>query len=381
MLPGLCLAQAPGLPVTGLAAGGAGLTPFYVLGFELGPWQDYLARELTPDYLADPELPALHISWLDTGSVAILPAFAERLVQPPRTWTQMQLDVRFLEASGIQGFDQGLSLPASGLERQMLTSGLYHEFSRDSLLGVEAVLAYQSYGTARLGMRSLSEPWPGQEQLASFQPYQESGYGTGVRLNVHSEVAPGVAIDAGFQSRIDMEEFAYYRGVYSNPADLDIPARARLGLAFQTIGRSWLNLSVERVLYSEVSAFPSRLLPDSFLSQLGDSTSPAFTWEDLTVYTVGWTWSNGDDLAWHVDFSSRSTPSPTSRALSRALDGMLADSAMTVGYSMRMGEGSRFNLNAAYAPADLAFGGNVLGVASESLDQNLEVEAFWTWDF
>ena len=25
--------------------------------------------------------------------------------------------------------------------------------------------------------------------------------------------------------------------------------------------------------------------------------------------------------------------------------------------------------------------GNVLGVASDSLDQNLEVEAFWVWDF
>ena len=51
--------------MSGFAAGGTGLTPFYVLGFELGPWQEYLARELTPDFLADPDLPALHISWLD----------------------------------------------------------------------------------------------------------------------------------------------------------------------------------------------------------------------------------------------------------------------------------------------------------------------------
>ena len=79
MLPGMAAAQLPGLPMTGFAAGGAGLTPFYVLGFELGPWQDYLARELTPSYLAESDLPPLHISWLDAEAVSILPAFAVQL--------------------------------------------------------------------------------------------------------------------------------------------------------------------------------------------------------------------------------------------------------------------------------------------------------------
>ena len=59
----------------------------------------------------------------------------------------------------------------------------------------------------------------------------------------------------------------------------------------------------------------------------------------------------------------------------------LADNAVTVGFSQRTGDRSRFNVNAAYAPSDYAFGGNVLGVASDSLDQNLEVEASWIWDF
>ena len=54
---------------------------------------------------------------------------------------------------------------------------------------------------------------------------------------------------------------------------------------------------------------------------------------------------------------------------------------MLVGLRRRTGEFSRFNLNAAYAPADYMFGGNVLGVASESLGQDLELEAFWTLDF
>ncbi len=215
----------------------------------------------------------------------------------------------------------------------------------------------------------------------TYTPYHESAYGTGVRLAVRQEVVSGIALDAGFQSRIDMEEFAAYRGVYSQPADLDIPARARIGLAFQASERSWLNVAIERVMYSDISAFPSRYLPNRFLSLLGDSTSPAFNWEDLTVFSVGYTWSDGKDQEWHVDVSSGTQPSPSSRLLSRALEGDLASSAVVLGYSRRTGERSRLAFNAAYAPAEYAFGGSVLGVTTEELDQQIELEAMWTLSF
>ena len=114
---------------------------------------------------------------------------------------------------------------------------------------------------------------------------------------------------------------------------------------------------------------------------LGDSTSPNFSWDDLTVYSVGWSWSDGKTHEWRFDFSSRSQPLPSSAVLSQALDGSLADNAMTVEYSRRTGERSRFSVNAAYAPAEYVFGGSVLGVVSEDLDQSVEVEAYWTLDF
>jgi len=46
-----------------------------------------------------------------------------------------------------------------------------------------------------------------------------------------------------------------------------------------------------------------------------------------------------------------------------------------------MSMSSRFDVNAAYAPAEYAFGGNILGVTSDQLSQEFELEAHWTWDF
>ena len=381
LIPTLSVARVSGLPMTGFSAGGTGLTPFYLLGFELGPWQDYLARELTPDYLLDLEVEPLRISWIGEQGVVILPFFAKQLLGEPETYLKLEVDWQYSDQLTMDSFDPFMSSGTLGLERRLVSPGLLHRLNDKQLVGVSAVFVTQSYGVSRLGMQSYDQSLPTNLRSTAYDPYQETGYGAGVNLALSSEITDGVTLDAGYQSRINMNEFANYRGVYSQPADLDIPARARLGLAFQASEKSWLNVSVERVLYSEVGAFASQNLPGRFLSLLGDSTSPSFSWDDLTVYSVGWAWADNKGTSWHVDFSSRSQPSPSSRILSQAIDADMAQNAMTIGYSRRMSQTSRFNVNAAYAPAEYAFGGNVLGVTTDQLSQDFELEAFWIWDF
>ncbi len=381
MLPTLAVARVPGLPMTGFSAGGTGLTPFYVLGFELGPWQDYLARELTPDFMLDPLLEPLHISWISESSVVILPIFAQQILGESNTFLKLEVDWQYSDELAMNTFDPMLSSGTLGLERRLISSGLMHRLNDKQLVGVSAVFVTQSFGVSRLGMHSYDQTLPNHLRSNLYNPYQETGYGAGVNLALRSELTDGVTLDAGFQSRINMNEFANFRGVYSQPADLDIPARARLGLAFQASERSSLSVSVERVLYSDVGAFASTNLPSRFLSLLGDSTSPSFSWDDLTVYSVGWSWADNKGTSWYVDLSTRSQPSPSSKILSQAIDSDLAQNAMTIGYSKRMSMTSRFNVNAAYAPAEYAFGGNVLGITTDELGQDFELEANWTWDF
>lgn len=381
LLPVCAGAQAGGLPVASFTAGGTGLTSFYVIGFELGPWQEYLAQELTPSYMLPDDAMPVRVSWMKNSELLIMPDFAADLDTRPETLMNFNFEWQSSGDFFVPGLEDQTSYIGPSFERQLFAPGFEHQLNENGILGVSAIIAYQSYSAAKLGLHAASTPDRNLWTFPNYSPYQESAYGTGVRLALHQEVTDGIALDAGFQSRIDMEEFAAYRGVYSQPADLDIPARARLGLAFQASERSWLNVAVERVLYSEISAFPSRHLPNRFLSLLGDSTSPAFDWQDLTVYSVGFTWSDGADQQWHIDLSTRTQPSPTSQLLSRALEGDLADSAMVVGYSRRTSKRSHMNFNAAYAPSEYAFGGSVLGVTTEDLDQRFELEAMWTMNF
>ncbi len=381
MLPTLAVARISGMPMAGLSVGGTGLTPFYVLGFELGPWQDYLAHELTPDYMLDPDAVLQPVTWMNEHSVVVLPFFAQKILGEPETYLRLEVDWQYSNQLAMTSFDPVMSSNTRGMERRLISPGLLHRINDSQILGISAVFATQSFGVSRLGLHSYEQSLPANLRSGIYDPYHETGYGAGVSLGLSSEITEGITLDAGYRSRIDMNEFANYRGVYSQPADLDIPARAKLGLAFQATEHSWLNVSVERVLYSEIGAFASQNLPGRFLSLLGDSTSPSFSWDDLTVYSVGWTWADNKGSSWYIDFSSRSQPLPSSKILSQAINSDLAQNAMTVGYSRQMSMTSRFNLNAAYAPAEYAFGGNVLGVTTDQLDQDFEVEANWIWDF
>ena len=381
ILPGFAGAQVTGLPGASFAAGGSGLTSFYVIGFELGPWQEYLARELTPSYMLPDDAMPVRVSWLRSSEVFILPAFASDMEQPADSWINLNFETQSSGDYLMPGFESEEVYQGTSFERQYFAPGFERQFNDNGILGVSAVIAYQRYSAANLGLYAASTPDSSLWGYRGYSPYQENSYGAGVRLAVRQEMTNSIAVDAGYQSSINMDEFAAYRGVYSQSADLDIPARARLGLAFKASEKSWLNVAVERVMYSEINAFPSRYLPNRFLSLLGDSTSPSFDWQDLTVYSVGYTWSDGARQQWHVDLSTRTQPSPTSKLLNSALEGDLAGSAMVVGYSRSTSERSRLHFNAAYAPSEFAFGGSVLGVTTEELDQRFELEALWTMSF
>lgn len=382
LAPAVASAQGIGLPVAGFAAGGTGLTSFYVIGFELGPWQEYLAQELTPSYMLADDAQPVRVSWLKTTEFRLVPNFGSSLEAEPDNW--MKFDFEWQTSSDYlwPQTDPEPGFETTQFERQYFAPGFERSISENGILGVSAVIAHQRFSAANLGLLAAStpddSPWFSGN---SYSPYEESAFGTGVRLALRQQLVERLAVDAGFQSRIDMEEFAQFRGVYSQAADLDIPARARVGLAFQASTRSSVAFGVERVMYSDISAFPSRYLPNQFLSLLGDSTSPQFNWEDLTVYTVGYRWDDGKGQQWRVDLSTRTQPLPSSQLLSQALGENLANNAMVVGYSRQTGKRSRLDFNAAYAPSEYAFGGSVLGVTTQDLDQRFEVEAMWIMNF
>lgn len=351
---------------------------WFLVAFELGPWEEYLIHELTPDLdkLAGPASP--RISWLMLDQRVLLPDFAVGLLQPERLLPGLSL-MRRNVALNLAGASPGL---ANGhrLERSMLMPGVSASMADRGLLTVSAVLATQRFVAAGMNLDERNGPVGTTGLGRGYRGYDEVRHGAGIRFALSGEWMERLSVEAAFQSRIEMNEFASVRGVHGSRAELDIPSRVQVGMEFQTSARTSINFGVSQIFYSEVGAFPSRSLPARFNALLGDSTSPQFDWDDLLVYSLGWSWQH-EEVELFMDYRTRSQPRPSAPSLASALASELAQNAFMMGVNKGFGERSRLQLNAAYAPPEYAFGGNVLGVVSDRLDQSLELQATWRVDF
>ncbi len=371
-------AQAHPLPSSGVAV---------VVGFELGPWDQYLVEEITPKLerlnvgsVSTPAPVGGTVSWIDMDLASLMPDFARSLVNDPQRQT---VAFTVLQSHTALDLGNGNGSAQGGMFRQsLLMPGVSHQFDERSTFTVSAVLATQHFGFSALDMEEADEL--GSHMIPVYRPYDghsEVTHGVGARLAMTTEVIERVTLSAAFQSRIEMGEFAAFRGVHGTTAELDIPSRIQLGLEVQATPRSSFNLGASQIFFSEIGAFPGQALPARFNALLGDSVSPRFSWNDLTVYSVGWQWRHESDLTVNLDFRTRTQPKPSSNVLADALGPELASNAFLVGVTKGVGRNARLNLTAAYAAPEFAFGGNVLGVVTNQLDQDIEMQATWTVDF
>lgn len=385
------------LPATVVAApvavamGGQSLSSFYLLGMELGPWEEYLIQELTPQLAVINQTQQAEISWFAEDAANMLPGFAQQLLENDKSELLLTFSYRStLKSPLAHNFGLEATNPLQpnngiGLSRELVSQGFVHQVNDKSVIAVSALMAHQRFGTSALGIYNSGDydtafgDTGGNWQSS---PFQESSYGAGVWMGVESELTERMGISAGFQSRIDMDTFDSYRGVYSEPGDLDIPARAQVGITIAAGANNWFTAGIEHVLYSNLQAAPTQYLPERFISLLGDSNSPQFNWENLTVYSIGWRWKDSSSVTeWWVDLSTRQQPSPTSAVLDRALRVDSARNVMQFGFSTQTSRSSIINLRAAYAPPEYVFGGSILGVVPKNLDPAVELEALWVMSF
>lgn len=359
---------------------------WYLVAFELGPWDEYLLHEITPSLERLTEQQGPRVSWLNVDDRFIIPDFAISLLEQPHSALVVSLRNRQIS---LDSFGQGSSLGSQGVrfEQSMLMPGLTHRMSERSAVTVSAILASQRYGAGNLNFQESEEPagaWRTYRHPADhnyFDGYREVSQGAGIRLAMTGELLSNLTYEAAFQSRIEMAELASLQGFHGARAELDIPSRIQVGMQLKTTERSSVNLGVSQIFYSEVGAFPSRALPARFNALLGDSSSPQFDWDDLLVYSVGWQWQPDPDLSFHLDYYTRTQPRPSSPVLASALGPELAQNAFMAGFTKGLGERTQFRLSAAYAPPEFAFGGNVMGIVSDHLNQRVEVEASLSFDF
>ena len=264
----------------------------------------------------------------------------------------------------------------SGLERRMLTSGLYVQSASGIGFGVDAVFANHRFASWTLSplVENTSQTFAPQSVAT------EESRGTGVALAVGGPFTEQLGWSVGLRSRVDMNAYKRFQGVYSEPGDLDIPATAALGITASVLPGADFVLGAEHLFYSDVNGFTSYALPNRFLALLGDSNSPSFAWQDLTVYSAAvqgalaaWNWS--------VRYSTSLQPNPTSALLQQAIEGIQSDSNWSLGVGRSFGSLGELRVSASYAGSEYVLGSPYISNVDPTESEHFEFEALWNVHF
>jgi hypothetical protein len=362
------------------------LPALITIGLAVGPitvhatdWRDYARVAMTPEF-----------AWAETEAASTPDArdgMASALTDTVRAEFQSALARQVVEVqfSQSRGNDLAASNVASlslmdeaapGLNRQIAGLQLAHEFDGGARVGAGVVVAEQQFASFGFGSEQIERA-----DRLQWVVGGESSTAAGVRLNYVQPLGSLWSVQAALQSKIDMQPFQSYRGVFSDPGDFDIPAEAEVSARVALSPVLGVTFGSQRVMYSELKAFSSYALPERFLSLLGDGTSPVFAWRDLTVYNVALDYAIGKSSRLDFRYSTQQQPEPSSTLLFEALREEFTDRNIAIGLTHRFDRAGELRLAASHAPVEYFLGTtSALGRGDAGGDQ-FEFEARWRVDF
>lgn len=344
-------------------------------------WRNYALASITPKFAwapaaadATPRVTDAPVSRADIATVVY------SISQQPAATLNLSVahslvDER-VQALASPQLDVRAELPGIGLKRTIVAPSVVSRWGDAGTFGVTGILAYQRFVSLGMGETSLRDGMP----LWPVVP-GESSYGAGLRFDVGSFLTNRLSWGAAYQSRVNMDALNNLRGVYSDPGQFDIPASASFGVSYALTPALSFDVGVQRVMYSEVTPFTSPALPRRFLALLGSGASPVFAWQDLNVYSAGWTWR--DDVLGNLEvrYSTRQQPSPTSALLRTALGSSPADRTIALGYARATGRQSTLSIQAVYSSAPYFLGLPSYRSTNRVTGNQVEYEAAWAMRF
>ena len=341
----------------------------------MGQWREYARRGVMPEY-----------SWNDAAPVAAPTVMSNldrlrgdsaraALIGSPLGALSFQRQIAPSgPASDPVAPTQLLSRDRSMIQSQLVGSTYTHSFAGGTRFELTAVFANQRYSSPGFGINTWSavDPLPGSQEFSA---------GHGARIAFDAPLSQQLSWNLMLQSRIDMDAFESYRGIYAEAGDFDQPARARAQLRWDAAPELSFGFGVERVFYSEIPTFTSAALPTRFLSLLGDGNSPEFAWRDLTVYSLEGAVLDPTGAIWSLRYSTRQQPSPTSALLERALRDEFTDVNLGFGYRRGIGSLGLLSLAVSYAPSHYFLGATPYSLRNRESGSQMEFEAMWTIPF
>lgn len=182
------------------------------------------------------------------------------------------------------------------LSQVLILPTVAYKINQDHSLGASLVVGYQrfrAYGLGNFAAFGFSS-----DPAHLTNKGDDDAWGAGVRLGWTGQLTNSLTVGATYASKVYMQEFDRYKGLFAEKGDFDIPASFAVGLALKATPELTFAFDVQRIQYSDVAAIANPgptaaeflgafSAPINDARLLGRDGGFGFGWDDITVYKLG----------------------------------------------------------------------------------------------
>lgn len=272
-----------------------------------------------------------------------------------------QLDQGMCQMSPPSGVPANL-LCGSGklgvdLSQLIFAPTLAYKFAPNQSVGVSPLIAYQRFKAH--GLQPFAAISSDPANLTN-RGYDDS-WGAGLRIGYFAQLTPAFALGAAYSTKIAMQEFDKYRGLFAEQGGFDIPENYNLGVAFKATPALTIALDYQRIDYNKVPSVgnPSNV-PGVGASALGASgSSIGFGWQNVDAFKLGVEYQWDSRLLLRAGYNHSDNPIEARDVTFNILAPGVIEDHLTLGFTYALQGGSEITM--AYMHA---FKNSVSGPAS-----------------
>jgi long-chain fatty acid transport protein len=198
----------------------------------------------------------------------------------------------FNPAPGPYNLLCGTTALGVNLSQLIIAPTLAWQFVPNHSIGVAPLWAYQQFEA--YGIQAFSGFSSSAGDVTNRG--KDSSTGWGARIGYYGQFTPQFAVGAAYATKMSMDEFSKYKGLFAEQGGFDIPSHWTLGVAIRPTQQWLIALDYERINYSDVKSVnnSSSLIlgcpavgGTNAANCLGASDGAGFGWRSINVFRLG----------------------------------------------------------------------------------------------
>jgi long-chain fatty acid transport protein len=223
---------------------------------------------------------------------------------------------------------------------------LAYKVTPNHAFGISPLIGYQRF--AAEGLQAFGGFSTSSANLTN-QGY-DSSWGYGVRIGWFGQLSDRVSAGAAYSTKIYMQAFDKYKGLFAEQGDFDMPENYSVGIAVKATPKLTVLADYRRINYNDV---PSVGNPSANVVQcaggnqaycLGGASGAGFGWQNVNAYKLGFEYQHSGEITLRAGYSHNDNPIGAQDVTFNILAPGVIEDHVTLGFTYKTKSGGELTM-------------------------------------